>query len=108
MEAADMAWLLAAFAMVLLMFPGLAMLYGGMLNGRNVLNMMLMVLSSLAVTGVVYVVVGHGLVLGDSVGGLGLIGNPLDFSFYTDFMSDDEAGGTFWAAFYVLFAAISA
>lgn len=107
MEAADMAWLLAAFAMVLLMFPGLAMLYGGMLNGRNVLNMMLMVLSALAVTGVVYVVIGHGLVLGDSVGGAGIIGNPFEYTFFSDFMSDDEAGGTFWGAFYILFAAIS-
>ncbi|MCW4466781.1 ammonium transporter [Glutamicibacter sp. MNS18] len=107
MEPADIAWILAAFAMVLLMFPGLAMLYGGMLNGRNVLNMMLMVLSSLAVTGVVYVVVGHGLVLGDSVGGAGLIGNPFEFSFFSDFLEDDAAGGTLWAAFYVLFAAIS-
>ncbi|MDN6354122.1 MAG: hypothetical protein L0K02_12625, partial [Corynebacterium sp.] len=40
MPAADVAWILAAFALVLLMFPGLAMLYGGMLNGRSVLNMM--------------------------------------------------------------------
>ena len=77
MEPADTAWILAAFALVLLMFPGLAMLYGGMLNGRNVLNMVLMVLSSLTATAVDYVVVGHGMVLGDSVGGAGIIGNPL-------------------------------
>jgi Amt family ammonium transporter len=107
LEPADTAWILAAFALVLLMFPGLAMLYGGMLNGRNVLNMVLMVLSSLAVTAVVYVVVGHGLVLGDSVGGAGIIGNPFEYSFFTTMMEDDGSGGPLWAAFYILFAGIS-
>ncbi|WP_411733341.1 ammonium transporter [Paeniglutamicibacter sp.] len=107
MEPADTAWILTAFALVLLMFPGLAMLYGGMLNGRNVLNMVLMVLSSLAVTAVVYVVVGHGLVMGDSVGGAGIIGNPFEHSFLTSMMVDDGSGGPLWAAFYLLFAGIS-
>ena len=107
MDPADIAWILAATAMVLLMFPGLAFLYGGMLDGRNVLNMMMMVMSSLAVTGVVYVLIGHGLVLGDSVGGLGIIGNPFDYSFFDDFMADDGAGSTLFGAFYILFAAIS-
>ncbi|HIW92250.1 MAG TPA: ammonium transporter [Candidatus Corynebacterium avicola] len=107
MPAADVAWILAATALVLLMFPGLAMLYGGMLNGRSVLNMMMMVMSSLAVTTVVYVLVGHGLVLGDSVAGLRLIGDPFEFAFFNDLMSDDGAGTTLNAAFFTLFAAIS-
>lgn len=107
MEPADIAWILSAFALVLLMFPGLAMLYGGMLNSRNVLNMVLMVLSSLAVTAVVYIVVGHGMVLGDSVGGAGIIGNPFEFSFFSSMMEDDGSGGPLWAAFYILFAGIS-
>ncbi|WP_297004121.1 ammonium transporter [uncultured Corynebacterium sp.] len=107
MEPADIAWILAAVALVLLMFPGLAMLYGGMLSGRSVINMMMMVMSSLAVTTVVYVIVGHGLVVGDSVGGLGLIGDPLSFSFYSDLVTDDGEGSTLFGAFYILFAAIS-
>ncbi|MDN6677083.1 MAG: ammonia channel protein, partial [Corynebacterium variabile] len=56
MDAASVAWILTATALVLLMFPGLAMLYGGMLSGRSVINMMMMVMSSLAVTTVVYVI----------------------------------------------------
>ncbi|MDN5722200.1 MAG: ammonium transporter [Corynebacterium sp.] len=107
MPAADVAWILAAFALVLLMFPGLAMLYGGMLNGRSVLNMMMMVMSSLAVTTVVYVMVGHGLVLGDTVAGLRLIGDPFEFAFFSDLMTDDGAGTTLDSAFFALFAAIS-
>jgi Amt family ammonium transporter len=107
MDAASVAWILTATALVLLMFPGLAMLYGGMLSGRSVINMMMMVMSSLAVTTVVYVIVGHGLVLGSSVGGLGLIGDPLDFSFFSDLVRDDGEGTTISAAFFILFAAIS-
>jgi len=107
MQPADIAWTLAATALVLLMFPGLAMLYGGMLDGRNVLNMMLMVMSSLAVAGVVYVLVGHGIVFGDSVGGLGLIGDPFAFSFFDSFMNGDDPGGPILGAFSLLFAALS-
>ncbi len=107
MNPADIAWILAAVAMVLLMFPGLSFLYGGMLDGRNVLNMMMMVMASLAVTAIVYVVFVHGLVLGDSVGGLGIIGNPFEYGFFDSFMTDDAAGGTLFGAFYILFAAIS-
>jgi Amt family ammonium transporter len=98
---------LAATALVLLMFPGLAMLYGGMLDGRNVLNMMMMVMSSLAVTGVVYVVIGHGLVLGDSVGGLRIIGNPFEFTFFDAFVADDGSAAALNGAFFILFAAIA-
>ena len=105
MDAASVAWILTATALVLLMFPGLAMLYGGMLSGRSVINMMMMVMSSLAVTTVVYVIIGHGLVMGESQGGL--IGNPLDFSFYSDLVADDGEGTTLSAAFFILFAAIS-
>jgi Amt family ammonium transporter len=107
MSPADIAWMCTAFALMLLMFPGLAMLYGGMLNGRSVLNMMMMVMSSLAVTVIVYVLVGHGLVLGTSFHGWGIIGDPGSFSFFSSLTADDGAGTTVTAAFYALFAAIS-
>lgn len=105
MEATDLAWLLAAFALVLLMFPGLALFYGGMLGSRHTLNMIMMVMGALAVTAVFYVVIGHGLVLGDSIGGF--IGNPTEMLGYESLMTDDGSGATFWGAFYVLFAGIS-
>ncbi|MEW1981282.1 ammonium transporter [Citricoccus sp. NPDC079358] len=105
MEATDLAWLLAAFALVLLMFPGLALFYGGMLGSRHTLNMIMMVMGALAVTAVFYVVIGHGLVLGDSIGGF--IGNPVEMLGFESLMTDDGSGSTFWGAFYVLFAGIS-
>lgn len=107
MDPSDLAWILAAFALVSLMFPGLSFLYGGMLGGHQVLNTFMMVMGSLAVTTVVYVLYGHGLVLGNSLGGLGIIGNPLDHLGFRSVMTDDGAGGLMWAGFYILFAAIS-
>jgi Amt family ammonium transporter len=110
MPAADLAWLLAAFALVSLMFPGLALFYGGMLGKKNVLNMMMMVMSSLAVTCVLYVLFGYSMVSGNSLGGLGIIGNPLEFFGLNSFMTDAGTGGAeglYWAAFFILFAAIT-
>lgn len=107
---ADLAWSLAAFGLVMLMFPGLAIYYGGTVGRKNVLNIMLMVFSSLAMTVILYVVFLHGLVLGDSVGGLGLIGNPFDFVGWTSFTTDLGTGGAedaFWGSFFLLFAAIT-
>lgn len=110
MPQADLAWLLAAFALVALMFPGLALYYGGLLGANNVLNMFMMVLSTLAVTAVLYVIYGYGMVSGNSVGGLGLVGNPFEFFGMNGFQTDDGSGGaqsTYWAAFFILFAAIT-
>ncbi|TFB69581.1 ammonium transporter [Cryobacterium glaciale] len=110
MPAADLAWLLAAFALVSLMFPGLAMFYGGMLGSKNVLNMIMMVMSSLAVTSVLYVLYGYSMVSGNSLGGLGIIGDPLEFFGLQSFVADAASGGAeglYWAAFFILFAAIT-
>jgi ammonium transporter, Amt family len=110
MPEADLAWLLAAFALVVLMFPGLALFYGGMLGGKNVLNMIMMVMSTLAVTSVLYVLFGYGLVSGNSLGGWGLIGNPMDHLGLAGFHDDGGTGGAeglYWTAFFILFAAIT-
>ncbi|MHA2789035.1 ammonium transporter [Corynebacterium sp. S7] len=107
MDPSDLAWILAAFALVSLMFPGLSLLYGGMIGGQQVLNTFMMVMGSLAITAVVYVLYGHGLVMGNSLGGLGIIGNPVEYAGFRSLMSDDGVGGMMWGGFYILFAAIS-
>lgn len=107
MPEADLAWLLAAFALVLLMFPGIALFYGGMVSARHTLNMTMMIFGGMALSTVIYVLIGHGMVVGNSVGGLGLIGNPFEYFSYEAFLSDDGANGTYWSAFFILFAAIS-
>lgn len=107
---ADLAWMLAAFVFVLLMFPGLALYYGGMVGARNILNMMTMVMSTLGITAIIYVLFGYGLQSGPSVGGWGLIGNPADYLGMTQWMSDDGSGTTqtlYYLAWFILFAAIT-
>jgi ammonium transporter, Amt family len=75
-DTGDTAWLLAASAMVLLMAPGLALFYGGLVRSKSVLNMMMMTFGALAAITVIWVVVGYSLAFGDDLGG-GLIGDPL-------------------------------
>ncbi|MDV7353280.1 ammonium transporter [Rhodococcus oxybenzonivorans] len=77
--AADTAWILAAFTAVSLMVPGLAMFYGGMVSVRNTLNMAMMTFGAFAVVGMLWIVFGYSTVLGNSLGGLGLLGDPLEF-----------------------------
>ncbi len=75
-DTGDTAWLLAASAMVLLMAPGLALFYGGMVRSKSVLNMMMMTFGALAAITVIWVLVGYSIAFGDDLGG-GLVGDPL-------------------------------
>src|ERR1051325_9419533 len=75
-DTGDTAWLLAASALVLLMAPGLALFYGGMVRSKSVLNMIMMTFGALAAITVVWVLVGYSLAFGDDLGG-GLLGDPL-------------------------------
>ena len=70
MDTGNTAYVLGCAALVMLMTPGLAFFYGGMVRASSVLNMMMMSLVSLGVIGLVWVLVGFSLVFGDSHGGL--------------------------------------
>ncbi|SHK04815.1 ammonium transporter [Pseudonocardia thermophila] len=74
----DTAWVLVAAALVMLMTPGVAFFYGGMVRARSVLNTLMMTVVCLPVVGVVWAVVGFDLTFGDDagLGVLGLIGRP--------------------------------
>ena len=107
----DTAWLLAASAMVLLMVPGLAIFYGGMVRSKGVLNMIMMVFGALAVVSVVWVIVGYSLAFGDDLGG-GLIGDPTQYFAFRGMLSDEtsESGAlpvTLFAVFQGLFAVVT-
>src|SRR5688500_18463525 len=75
-DTGDTAWLLAASALVLLMAPGLALFYGGMVRSKSVLNMMMMTFGALAAIIVIWVLVGYSIAFGDDVG-WGLVCDPL-------------------------------
>src|SRR3954469_24355648 len=78
MDTGDTAWVLASAALVLLMTPGLALFYGGMVRAKSVLNMMMMSFGALALIGVLWVLYGYSIAFGNDVGG-GLLGNPTEF-----------------------------
>jgi Amt family ammonium transporter len=88
LNSGDVAWMLTASALVLLMTPGLSFFYGGMVSFKNVVSTMLQSVIALGVISIVWVVVGFGLAFGEDIGGL--IGNPLSF-FMFDNVSDATA-----------------
>jgi Amt family ammonium transporter len=78
----DVAWMMTASALVLLMTPGLSFFYGGMVGFKNVVSTMLQSVVALGVISLVWVLFGFSLAFGDSikVPGLGgVVGNPLTF-----------------------------
>jgi Amt family ammonium transporter len=112
-DTGDTAWLLMSTALVMVMLPGLALFYGGLVRRKNVLSTIMHSFFGLALVSVVWVVVGFSLAFGSDVGGLGLIGNPFD---YVGFISVGLApnptyGPTIpfilFAAFQLMFAAIT-
>ncbi len=73
-------WMLISTALVLLMMPGLAMFYGGLVKSKNVLGTMMHTFVAMAVIGVLWVICGYSLTFGSSVFG-GFIGWNKDFFF---------------------------
>jgi ammonium transporter, Amt family len=73
----DTAWMLASSALVLLMTPGLAFFYGGMVRARGVLNMLMMSISAMGVVTVLWVLYGYSVAFGNDV--LNWFGNPTQY-----------------------------
>ncbi len=112
LNSGDTAWILASTALVLLMTPGLAFFYGGMVRTKSVLNMMMMSIITVAIVSVLWVIYGFELAFGHeadspwfgnfSFSGLG--------SQVNDFANN---GGTYpipvlvFAAFQLMFAIIT-
>ena len=69
-DSGDTAWLLIATALVLLMTPGLALFYGGMVRRKNVLATLMHSFSALPVVTLQWVLIGYSLSFGSSHGGL--------------------------------------
>ena len=72
----DTAWILVSSALVMLMTPGVALFYGGMVRRKNVLSTMVMSFAALALVGLLWVLYGYSLSFGPDK--LGIIGG-LDF-----------------------------
>ncbi len=106
LNSGDTAWILTSSALVLLMTPGLALFYGGMVRAKSVLNMMMMSFGALALIGVLWVLWGYSMAFGNDVGG-GLLGNPAEYFGLTGLMGDN-ASATYPAMAFVAFQAVFA
>ncbi|WP_428566338.1 MAG: ammonium transporter [Solidesulfovibrio sp. DCME] len=78
MNAADTAFVLISAALVMLMTPGLALFYGGMVRGKNILGTLMHSNILLGTVSILWAIVGYSLAFGGDIGGV--IGN-LDFVF---------------------------
>ena len=87
----DIAWMLMSTALVLIMTPGLAFFYGGMVNKKNVISTMLQSIVCMVIITVMWGIFGFSLAFGDSFHGF--IGNP-----FTYFMMKGMLGNATWKA----------
>ena len=112
LNSGDTAWMLASTALVLLMTPGLAFFYGGMVRSKSVLNMMMMSMVTIGIVSVLWVFYGYELAFGHTsdspwYGGFSLSGLGSKVNDLTN------NGGTYpipllvFAAFQLMFAIIT-
>jgi Amt family ammonium transporter len=112
LDTGDTAWLLMSSALVMIMLPGLALFYGGLVRSKNVLSTVMHSFFGLALVSVVWVLIGFTLAFGPDVGGLGLIGG-LNFAMFNGVgLTPSPHYATtvpfvLFAAFQLMFAAIT-
>lgn len=106
----DTAWMLMASALVLLMIPGLAFFYGGMVRVKSVLNMMMMILGALFIVGILWMIYGYSMAFGASYGDAGLLGNVTQYFGLEGLMVDDPEAtipAMIFVAFQAMFACLT-
>jgi Amt family ammonium transporter len=106
---ADTAWLMVSCALVMLMTPGLALFYGGMVGSKNVLSSFMHSFIALGIITLQWVVIGYSLAFGSDVGG-GFIGGT-EFAFLNGVGLEPQEGSTIphllFMAFQMMFAIIT-
>jgi ammonium transporter, Amt family len=113
LNAGDTAWLLVSSALVMIMLPGLALFYGGLVRRKNVLSTIMHSFFALALVSVIWVAIGFSLAFGSDVNGMGLIGG-VDFVGFANVgmeANPEYAAGVpfiLFAAFQMMFACITA
>ncbi|MBP8696602.1 MAG: ammonium transporter [Syntrophobacterales bacterium] len=110
MNTGDTAWILVSCALVLMMTPGLAFFYGGMVRRKNVLSTLTLSYIFLALIGVQWVAYGYSLSFGSSIngiiGGLNFVGfQGVDAAPNPDYAKTIPQG--LFAAFQMMFAVIT-
>ena len=106
----DTAWMLMASALVLLMIPGLAFFYGGMVRVKSVLNMMMMIMGALFIVGILWMIYGYSMAFGASYGQAGLLGNVSEYFGLEGLMANDPEASVpamIFVAFQAMFACLT-
>src|ERR1044072_3892640 len=116
MDSGDTAWMLMSTALIMIMLPGLALFYGGLVHRKNVLSTVMHSFFGLALVTVVWVIVGFTLAFGPDVSlpivGSGVIGG-LDFPMFNNVGLEPSTvyavtiPFVLFAAFQLMFAAIT-
>jgi len=106
---ANTAWMLIATSLVMLMTPGLAFFYGGLVGRKNVLTIMAQSFASMSITTVIWFLVGYSLCFSGGEGGF--IGN-LDMAFFhginvSTIMQGNNIPLLVFAAYQMMFAIIT-
>jgi ammonium transporter, Amt family len=115
MDSGDTAWMLAATALVMIMLPGLALFYGGLVRRKNVLSTIMHSFFGLAIVSVVWVLIGFSLAFGRDANLFGIPGLVGNFDFVGFFNVGLEPSTVYavtipfvlFAAFQLMFAAIT-
>ncbi len=102
----DTAWVLVSAALVLLMTPGVALFYGGMVRAKSVLNMMMMSFGAMGTVSVAWVLWGYSEAFGESWHGL--IGNPFQHFGLSDLLSTESGVGNIPTKSFVALQAVFA
>ena len=92
------------------MIPALALFYGGMVGSRRILNMMMMCFGGASLVAVLWALFGYSMAFGDSVGGLGLIGDVGEYAGMGQLLAEDPAASIppiLFAAFQLFFACVT-
>jgi len=87
---ADTAWMIVASALVLLMTPGLAFFYGGVVSKKNVISTMLQSFIALGVISLLWILFGFSLAFRDTVNGWSIFGNPFQYAFLNNLDSNNS------------------
>ncbi|MCD8741300.1 ammonium transporter [Mucilaginibacter roseus] len=87
-DSGDTAWLLVSTALVLIMTPGLAFFYGGMVSKKNVLSTMMQSFVCMGIITILWVVFGFSLAFGKDMFG-GFLGDPSTFFMMKGMLGND-------------------
>ena len=104
LDTGELSWAVTATALVLLMTPGLAFFYGGLVKAKSVVSMMMMSFGSIALVGVLWVLYGYSMSAVESP--MDFAGNPFTSFGLEGLDNDGLIGAAFGATFAILTVAL--